>query len=234
MSVPPEPPEPFGQPGQYGHQPGDFGPQPEGSQPYEPAYEPPAAEPGPSSLPAGFPGQGGVSPYPPGERHHNTLPWVLGAGALVVVGVVLLVLFTSGAIGGAGNRSNPDAVAASVADSLTNRDDAEARSVACDGKSPVRSQVLLQLQSYQVTAKVKGKAQVFGTRSLATIHLTFRNDGHTLDLDSALNMELSDGQWCVPAAGLRPDSASMRIDGRRPGTLGPNGLPSGSPVTPPR
>jgi hypothetical protein len=234
MSVPPEEPEAHGQPGQDGHQPGDSGPRPEYGEPgFGPADNESVSQSGTGVFPAGFPGQGGVPPIPPGERRRTRVPWLLGAAAVVVVGVVLVVLFASGALGGAGNNGNPDAVAASVADSLTNRNDGEARSLACDGKSPVANQVLLRLQSYQVTAKVKGKAQIYGTRSLATIHLTFHNGGHTLDVDSALNMDLRAGQWCVPAAGLQPDSTTMRVDGRQPGSP-QQGLPGTVPTAPPR
>ncbi len=234
MSVPPEQPETVGQPGRYGRQPGDSGPQSEydESDYAHPAAESvPQSETGASGFPAGFPGQGGRPPVPPGRRG-RTLPWLPVAGGLVVVGIVLVVLFTSGAVGGAGNRGNPDAVAASVADSLTNRNTGEARAAACDGTSPVGDQVLQRLQSYQVTAQVKGKAQVYGQQALATIHLSFLDGGHTLDMDSALYMDLRDGHWCVPAAGLQPDGNSVRIDGRQPGDLGQAGLPSGAPVPP--
>jgi hypothetical protein len=180
---------------------------------------------GPPGLPPGFPGQGGRTAYPKRPRR-GWRPWLLGVGAVVTVGIVLVVLFASGAVGGHGSRSTPDAVAATVADSLNSRSATEAAAVSCAGKDATGNAELRQLRQYRVRATVKGKAQVYGERSLATIHLAFAAQGRTLDIDSVLTMRLRDNQWCVPAGGLRPDNRSMRIDGRSPGNFAQSGLPT--------
>lgn len=210
MSVPP-----------YGPQSSDFGPR-GGYGPESPGQP----MQGPPRLPPGFPGQGGRTAYPKRPRR-GMLPWLLGGATVATVAIVLVVLFASGAVGGHGSRSTPDAVAATIADALNSRSDNEAAAVSCDGKPATGDAELGQLRQYRVRATVKGKAQVFGNRSQATLHLAFAAQGRTLDLDGVLTMRLLDDHWCVPANGLRPDNRSLRIDGQSPGNFAQGGLPTG-------
>lgn len=209
MSVPP-----------YGRQSSGSGPRPGPG-----SGSPDQPEQGPPRLPPGFPGQGGRTAYPKHPRR-GVLPWLLGGCAVVAVGVVLVVLFASGAVGGHGTRSTPDAVAATVADALNSRSDTEAAAVSCAGTIATDGTELRQLRQYRVRATVKGKAQVSGDRAQATIHLAFAAQGRTLDVDSVLTMRLADDRWCVPAGGLRPDNRSLRIDGQSPGNFAQSGLPT--------
>jgi hypothetical protein len=163
-------------------------------------------------------------------KKNKALPWILAGGGVVVVGVVVVLLFVFGVFGGgSGSTSSPDSVAQAVADALNSKDSAKAAAVSCDSKtSPTDNADLQMLKSYQITASVSGKASVSGNSATARIHLNFKEQGHTVDIDGVLTMQQQSGKWCVPSTGFQPDQNSMKVDGQSVGSMGNLGSGGGS------
>lgn len=199
----------YGMPGQQGY-PGQSGPPGQPGQFGQPGFP-------------GYPGPGG-----PVRQKNKALPWLLGGGGVVVVGVVVALLFVFGVFGG-GSTGSPDDVAQTLAAALNSRDASKANDIGCaGGTSPTDNQTLQEFKDAQVKATVKGKARVDGSQATAVLHFTFRDAGHTIDVDANLVMKQQNGKWCVPPDGFQPDQKSMRIDGKSPDAFA-GGSGGGSP-----
>ncbi len=294
MSVPPQQPGPFGQPGPYGQQPDGFGQQPGGygqqpggfgqpgqpgqqpgpppgygqqlgyppsggfpaPGPQQPGYGPPAGafpgqQPPPGYPPQGYPGQPGGFPgqqpptgfpgYPggpggPGGKN-KAMPWLLAGGGVVVVGVVVVLLFVFGVFGGKGSTSSPDQLMRALVDAVNKQDNNAANALACSGAPSVTDNQGLQLpKNAQLKATVSGPAQVNGTKATGTVHLNFKQSGHTFDVDGTVSMQQQSGKWCIPDNGFAADTKSTKIDGLTPqqfagGGSGDSGLSPSLPDT---
>jgi hypothetical protein len=152
-------PDPFGQqPGQFGQQPG-YGQQPGGYPPPPQGFPQGGQQPGYGTPPGGYPqqpgqpGQPGYGQQPQGQpgqfnqpgygqpggfgdpygapRKKSPLPWILGGvGALVVIGVVVVLIMT---MGGGSNGTAKDAADSYVA-AVNSRDFDKLTALTCTEK----------------------------------------------------------------------------------------------------
>jgi hypothetical protein len=204
--------------------------------PGQPGYGPPSGGFPGQQQPGGFPGQPGGYPGQPfpsqpvgyagypggpgGPAKNKALPWILAGSGVVVIGVVVVLLFVFGVFGGSGGSTDsPDQLAQKVANVVSTQDEQAAAAISCNGAAAVTNNgQLQQVKGIKVQATVTGNAQVSGSTATATIHLSFQQSGHSIEMDGKLSMQQQNGKWCVPNNGFNPDNSTIKVDGQSAGS----------------
>lgn len=196
------PPPGFGQP-QPGQPPG-YPPPPYGQQPGAPQQfgQPPYGQP-PYGQQPGFPGG-----PPPKKKNTKLLLSFCGSGLLVVVGIVLVLVFTLGGSGASGTVDEYVQAWNGSAKSEVDR-------LACGNSFGAKSDSLFPAPAKNVKYEVELKSSVEeqgdqAQGELKVHQVADRPDGTHLDrtVNGLIRAKKEQDNWCISAVGVKNDSSS--------------------------
>ncbi|ONI84256.1 hypothetical protein ALI144C_16480 [Actinosynnema sp. ALI-1.44] len=131
--------------------------------------------------------------YPPPKK--SPLPWILVGGAVVVIGVVLVLIFTLG--GSGGGTGSPSATANTMVDAINNKDKDAAEKVACE-KGKVNTKKLDSLPAtVQYKASVSEEPKENGDSATGKIKLDITAEGQSISMTMTFTLKKKDSDWCL-------------------------------------